>query len=163
MPRPNAPRTMTYESNLARRIEHERERRDWTYERLAQRMTEAGCAIHSSAIFKIVKGQPPRKITVDEFMAFAEVFDLEPDDLLLPPELALTEELRTLVREHYEAVKAWRPYWRRVLATKQALADRVRDDKPAQAALKPILQEALGVKIGTLMDGELRHTRARES
>jgi hypothetical protein len=44
----------------------------------------AGCAIQPSALYKVEKGDPPRRITVDELVALATVFELEVSDLLRP-------------------------------------------------------------------------------
>jgi transcriptional regulator with XRE-family HTH domain len=92
MPRPNEGRTIHLEANLARRISFERATRCWTYERLAREMTDAGCAIAPSAIYKIEKGDPPRRVTVDEMGALATVFEVSYDDLLTPM-TAVTEKL----------------------------------------------------------------------
>src|SRR5206468_3991414 len=73
MPRVNPLRPVGNEANLARRIAAEREAHGWSYEGLAKRMTDAGFPIQSTAIFKIEKGKPPRRITVDEMVGFAKV------------------------------------------------------------------------------------------
>lgn len=99
MPRPNPPRTVQGEINLARRIAYERERRSWTYEGIARRLTEVGCPIQGSAIYKIEKGQPRRRISVDEFVAFAEIFEIERDELLIPLELRAEHEALDLITE----------------------------------------------------------------
>lgn len=96
MPRPNPPRSLRSETNLARRVAHERDRLGWTYEGLAKRMTDAGCSIQPSAIYKIEKADPPRRITVDELVAFAVVFETSVEDLLKPLELLQAEGLRAL-------------------------------------------------------------------
>jgi len=88
VPRPNQPRDVYAENNLRRRVGIEREARGWTYEGLAKRMTDAGCAINASALYKIEKADPPRRITVDELVALSRVLDLTAEDLLAPPELA---------------------------------------------------------------------------
>lgn len=87
MPRPNAPRTVFAEAHLASRITIEREALAMTYEGLAERMTRVGCPIDRTAIYKIEKGTPRRRIVVDELVAFAKVFGVPVQDLLLPPEL----------------------------------------------------------------------------
>lgn len=97
MPRPNQPRSIASEDALARRIGFEREARGWSPQGLAARMTKAGCPIQASAIYKIEKGDPPRRITVDELVAFSRVFALPVDHLLLPPELVVADELAELV------------------------------------------------------------------
>ncbi len=88
MPPRNPARSLFSEEALAARIAHERERRGWTYESVAKRMTEAGCPINQSAIYKIEKAEPRRRITVDELVAFSQIFDLSVEDLLVPLDLA---------------------------------------------------------------------------
>lgn len=87
MPRLNVGRSVQVEANLARRIAHERERRGQSYEALAEAMTKAGCAIAGSSIYKIEKGTPPRRVSVDELVTLAQVWDLPVEDLLTPMEL----------------------------------------------------------------------------
>ena len=67
---------MRGKGNLARRVERERREREWSYETLAQRMTGAGCEISKAALYAIERGEPRRRITVDELLAFAAVFEL---------------------------------------------------------------------------------------
>lgn len=104
MPRPNPLRRVAAERLLAERLAYERERREWTYEGMAKRVSDAGCPIQSSAIFKIEKGDPPRRITVDEFVAFARVFETTVEDLLLPIESVADAEARGLLAE-MDAIK----------------------------------------------------------
>lgn len=93
MPRPNQRRRLATERALARRIAHERERREMSYEGLALRMEKVGCPINASGIYKIEKSDPPRRITVDELVGFSLVFGIPIDNLLMPPELAAQDEL----------------------------------------------------------------------
>lgn len=95
MPRVNPLRATGNEENLARRIAVERESRGYSYEGLARRMTNAGYPIQPSAVFKIEKGKPPRRIAVDELVGFAEVFGLTPTDLLRPVDVVIDEALVT--------------------------------------------------------------------
>ena len=97
MPRPNKPRDVLAEKNLARRLATERESRGLTYEGLARRMTDAGCPITSSAIFKTEKAEPRRRIVVDELVGYSRVFGIPVQELLLPPEVARSRELARLV------------------------------------------------------------------
>ena len=99
MPRPNKPRSIASERSLARRVAVERERRGWSYDGLASRMGQVGCAIQSSAIYKIEKSDPPRRITVDELVGFAEVFAIPVQHLLMPPEIAAKERLLDLLTD----------------------------------------------------------------
>jgi hypothetical protein len=75
------------EDALARRIAFEREERAWSTGGLADQMTKAGCPMNQSAVWKIENGEPRRKITVDELLGFAKVFDLPVEELLVAPEL----------------------------------------------------------------------------
>lgn len=85
MPRPNMFRAIAAESALARRVEHERTTRGMSYEGLAARMTQVGCPLQASAIYKIEKGEPQRRITVDELAAFALVFEMDLAEMLVMP------------------------------------------------------------------------------
>lgn len=82
MPRPNKGRTIPAESVLALRIAMERKARGWSYEQLADAMTEAGCPIQGSAIFKIEKGEPRRRIAVDELAALSLVWAIPMDKMV---------------------------------------------------------------------------------
>lgn len=94
MPPQKAMGSLLAEEHLARRIELERTRRGWSYEGLAKRVTDAGCPIQPSAIHKIEKGSPRRRITVDEAIAYALVFEIPVDNLLVPPNVASKTEFR---------------------------------------------------------------------
>jgi len=105
MPRVSLGRSVANERNLAARIGLERERRSWTYEGLARRMTDAGFVINASSCYKIEKGKPPRRITADELIGFAYVFDLSLDEILVPIELIHEQELRAMWTEMGAATK----------------------------------------------------------
>jgi hypothetical protein len=106
MPRPNPNRTIGGERVLARRIAEEREARDWTLEMLSRRMEAVGCPLHTSAIFKIETGDKKtgklRRITVDELVAFASVFEISMEDLVTPGALR-DRRLRRLVDAWWDA------------------------------------------------------------
>ncbi len=87
------------EADVAARVALERQRQGLSAAELARRMTRAGCAMNQSAIARIEQYDPPRRITVDELVAFAKVFDLEIYDLLLPPHDAFDRELVTVLAE----------------------------------------------------------------
>lgn len=97
MPRPMKNRDPFGERNVAQRVALERERRGMTYEGLAKRMTDAGCEIHPSALYKIEKGNPPRRITVTELLAFATVLELPLAELVADPETYLPRHVFELV------------------------------------------------------------------
>ena len=106
MPRSNPDRSINAERVLAQRIVAERDARGWTNDGLARRMTEAGCPIRDSAIYKIEKGEPPRRITVDELAGFATVFGLPVVSLLQDPARGSVPE-RT-VESIFELERAFR-------------------------------------------------------
>src|SRR5690348_3763576 len=86
MPRPNPPRQPGAEDVIARRIAVERTDRGWSYADLAGRLTELGCPIGASAVWKIEQPEHRRRITVDEAIAFAKAFGIPIVDFLgLPP------------------------------------------------------------------------------
>lgn len=99
MPRPNPARTLASEQSLATRIAYERGERGMSYAGLAKRMTAVGCAIDQSAIYKIEKGEPRRRVTVDELVALSKVFDLDIGELLVPPETILSRRLTAMLAE----------------------------------------------------------------
>ena len=86
------------EDELARRISYERDRRSWSPGGLASLMTKAGCPMNQSAIWKIENGEPRRKITVDEALAFAIQRELP---LYILPTFG-TRPLASLRRAHIE-------------------------------------------------------------
>ncbi len=107
MARRNKPRAIGGEPNLAARIVRELDARQWSPADLAHRLTDAGCPIQTSAIYKIIKGDPPRKITVDELIALTTVLNTSVDDLLTPVEVLDQQRAKELLQELDEASRAW--------------------------------------------------------
>lgn len=105
MPRPNQPRTIASEKAVARNIARCREANGMSYEGLAGRMEKVGCPINASGIYKIEKAG--RRITVDELVAFSQVFGIRVDRLLLPPDVAAREELVSLIVTWDDAATAY--------------------------------------------------------
>ena len=106
MPRVNPLRSLANERNVAARVQRERERLGMSYEGLAHRMAGAGAPIQPTAIYKIEKGDPPRRITVDELVGFARVFDIPVEELLTPPEEMVSREARQLLNAFGRAGEA---------------------------------------------------------
>lgn len=98
MPPRSQPRTVLAELSLARRIAFEREQREWSPAGLALRMTKAGCPMTQSAIWKIENGDPPRRITFDEAVTFAGVFDVSLDELASPPDVVAAQSVADAAR-----------------------------------------------------------------
>ena len=99
MPRVNPNRSLQNERNLAERIGFEREKRGWSYESTAKRMTDLGFPMQASAVFKIEKGEPPRRITVDELVGFAQLFDIKVEEILEPVQLMYDKRGREITGE----------------------------------------------------------------
>lgn len=106
MPRPNQARSIASETALAARIAHERKARGLGVDALAKLMTEAGCPIAGSAIYRIESGDPPRRITFDEAVAIASVFGLSLEDLSTPLELVRQTKARDLIAKLDPAIGA---------------------------------------------------------
>lgn len=85
--------------------------------------------MNQSAIHKIVKQKPPRRITVTELAAFAEVFGVPVERLLKPLEVALSEEAEALLDELQQRRKAYLPAARALMETANKIAqlNRARD------------------------------------
>lgn len=105
MPRPNPPRSLPYEAYVAENLRRERERRGMTFESLAMAMKQAGCPIQPSALHKIEKGDPPRRITVNELWALSLCLDIKVQDLCGPPPGPLPNEVWVLVQQAEEILR----------------------------------------------------------
>jgi transcriptional regulator with XRE-family HTH domain len=138
MPRVNMLRSLENEQNLARRIAYERERAGQSYAGLAKRMEDAGYPMQSSAIFKIEKGDPPRRITVDELVGFSAVFGVPVSDLLLPPEVVADKAMHAAL----DQLNAAR------MEFEHAQADLTRTEDQVERELS-----RLGIKLGDVQSG----------
>jgi transcriptional regulator with XRE-family HTH domain len=95
--RRNPDRTVSSESNLARRLELERRNREWTLEDTAKRMAAVGCPIQPSGVFKIERAG--RRIVVNELIAFSKILETSIDELLRPFEVVQDEHATQLVQK----------------------------------------------------------------
>src|SRR5215469_12232384 len=93
MPR-QTPRTPGADELAAKRVRWEREQRGWSTAELARRVTDAGMPIRQQAIWQIENREPPRRISLGEALALAEVFGISIYDLTEPPGLLVTAEVR---------------------------------------------------------------------
>ncbi|MDH6123176.1 helix-turn-helix transcriptional regulator [Kitasatospora sp. GP82] len=91
------------EGNAAARVALEREVRGWSTTELAARMTKAGVPMNQTAVWRIENGNPRRKITLDEALGFARVFELPLEELMSPPLEGVDIEGRRVVQEAVEA------------------------------------------------------------
>lgn len=134
------------ERNVAQHLRRERERRGWSYEAMAQELREAGCPLPASAIFKIEKGDPPRRITLTEFLAIARVLEIETDRLLRPPGGADAREIEDLLASLRRQAQTLRPLLDDWIETSDNLFRLVGRDATTWAQLGPELEE-LGMRI----------------
>ena len=118
------PRAGDGEGNVAAHVRFERELRGWSTAELARYVTEAGCPMSQSAVWRIESGEPRRKISVDELIAFAKVFDKSIDYLLQPP---TTEYPEDLIREYVlEWLRRELVVWHKALDASGAFSDLAR-------------------------------------
>lgn len=80
----------------------------WSYRRLAAAMEAVGAPVDPSSLYKIVKGAPPRRISVNELAALSEVLDVPLERLMQPIDLRLAEEAESLIEELGARVQAYR-------------------------------------------------------
>lgn len=135
MPRPNKPRQVSHETHLAERIKIEREKRGLTYERLAEKMTEAGCAMAGSAIFKIENSNPPRRITLNEAVTFAQVFGLKLQELTVPPAIAASREALALWEKYERLTEKYVELTDEIHAVEGRMVNLIETDEAVREAL----------------------------
>ena len=99
MARNNRPRSIGGERNLAERIRRQRALVGWSPSDLARAMTNAGCSIATSAIYRIEDDENPRKISVDELITLAQVFDTTVESLLTPVEVLDKEKAQETLKQ----------------------------------------------------------------
>lgn len=119
MPRQNQPRTVGREDVLAHRVSKLRQEADppLSYEALAARMSAVGCPIQPSALQRIEKGSPRRKVTVDELVAFSQVFGVAIDDLIALPADDPAQRAQAALEDYRTAVVDWRAARQRLAAS----------------------------------------------
>jgi transcriptional regulator with XRE-family HTH domain len=150
VPRTGPPRTIDAETNLARRVKTERDRRGWTLETVARRMTALGCPLSASALSKVERQDPPRRITANELAAFALVFETSADNLLLAPELAEDARLGELFREQAAAMERARVAMQEFRARQREVAAHLFRTNPGGDRMQAAIQAA---GVGHLLDG----------
>ncbi|MGO4603048.1 hypothetical protein [Terrabacter sp. 2YAF2] len=110
---------MFAERYVAWHVEVQLTRRGWSYRELADRMTAAGAPTNQSSIHKMLRQDPPRRITVNELAALAEIFDVPMQELAQSVDRSLSEEANRLLADLYAAKE---PY----LAAAQRLSRTIR-------------------------------------
>lgn len=160
MPRQGKPGTIRGEEHVARRIALERELRGWTYESLAMRLHKAGRPTDQATVYKMEKGKPRRKVTVDELVAFSEIFGLSVDQLLTDPDVAAETHA---IRDFERYVRAAQAAAAAVAKANEA-ADRVLrsvgQSKRAEAVVRAAIKERFtDDKVAQLVAQKLTHPR----
>jgi hypothetical protein len=132
---------------------------------MAQAMREAGCPLPASAIFKIEKGDPPRRITLTEFLAIDRVLEIEADRLLRPPDEPDAREIEDLLASLRKQAQTLRPLLDNWIVTYEHLFRLVGRDATAWGQLAPELEE-IGMRlrrVGRTGDWILRAESSEES
>jgi transcriptional regulator with XRE-family HTH domain len=81
------------------RLKATRQRRRWTQQELAERMTDAGVPMSKTTLVRIEQGKGERGLSLDEALAFAVVIGASPTHLLTPAAdetIALTDKHQVL-------------------------------------------------------------------
>lgn len=103
----NGKPNITYEGSeraVAALIRQLREDRGWSQRELSEKLAKVGCHIDHSGIQRIEAGKKARKITVDELFAFAMVFQIPVEQMLLDPNRQVAE---STMRALSSARHAW--------------------------------------------------------
>jgi transcriptional regulator with XRE-family HTH domain len=139
------PRTPGADDWAAERIAYERRRRGWSTAELARRVTAAGCKINQSSVWHIENGQPRRKVSTGEAVAFAEVFGISLDELMRPPDDP--EKLAADIARLDSDLQQWefdgrdlRDRLKGLARRYEALSDQL-ESHPLKAAISEMIQE----------------------
>lgn len=73
------------ETNVVRHIVIEMSARGWKQSDLCRRMARARRPIHPSELSRLLNGQEHRRLSIDQLIGLAEVFEYPINYLLLPP------------------------------------------------------------------------------
>ena len=107
-------------------------------------VTDVGCLMHPSTPFKIEKGDPPRRITIDEFVGFSKVFGLSLDELLVPPDVAEDAAITELVQRFGQVLVEAREPLQQLSAIRDELATRAGAVEVLEELVRAQLQESGG-------------------
>ena len=125
LPRRNAPTQLRDEEYLAQNIAMIREEKGWSYEGLARRLTDVGYPMHPSALHKIEKLRPRRRITVNELVAFSAVFQVPIEDLLVDPSVRMDAAAKAAIEDLFNHLVDWHLRAREYLEEKELLEGKV--------------------------------------
>ena len=143
-----------------------------TYEGLAKRMTDLGCATHASSIYKIEKGRPPRKVTISELIALSKVFETTTDDLLVPLDLRHAKLASRIFRRVESVVAVIESATSELETASLEMKELASEDPRANEILSRYFEaeavsesltaqvEGLGVAVGSWLEGRVEVTKA---
>lgn len=83
------------ERAAAQQLRKLREQRGFSYEEMAARMRAHGSRVTGPGLYKTEKGEPPRKLTIDDLVAASQVLGVSTDRILAPPTPSEMWALRT--------------------------------------------------------------------
>lgn len=81
------------------RLEWEMKQRSLSYAQVADLLTEAGHPTQPTAIHRLLRGEPRRRLTLNEAAAIADIFDISLSELLLEKDVMLGAKANELLRE----------------------------------------------------------------
>lgn len=93
---------------VAVHLERTMRERGMTYQELSDAMAEAGAPLSKSAIHRILKRSPPRRIYVDELAALSEILGIPLVRLVRPTEAQLASDVEKLIQILDRQVKAYK-------------------------------------------------------
>lgn len=102
------PRRLFAEAFVAVHVERAMQERDMTYQELSHAMATAGAPLSISSIHRMLKGQPRRRIHVNELVALSQVLHIPLADLMQPTEGQLARQVELLIRRLDGHIKAYR-------------------------------------------------------
>src|SRR4051812_23343015 len=144
---------------FARRLREVRKRRDWTQEKLAERLRELGFPMHRVTLAKIEKGEKRAlHVELEEVLAISFALGVSPLHMIVP----FDPEAQVKVVEKRQAV--WPEWMRSWLRGKQPLLDEdagfFLSEIPAEE-LEDVMRQALEVKWGRRANPQAIEMRRR--
>lgn len=152
MPR-QTPRLPGPDEWTAQRVKRLREEHNWSAGQLARLVTEAGCPMAQSSVWDIENRKPPRRISVSEAVALAEVFGIGLEELVADPAGESEHQLRrwwTTLRENIHDLESNRDYLRSMAADFGISADLVEQVSRAADEAIAALERASDVIVSHL-------------
>jgi transcriptional regulator with XRE-family HTH domain len=119
-------RRETVERNIAARVKAERQAREWSLETMSKKLEAAGFPVAVSSLHRLEREDPPPRISVDQALAFCDVFELAFEDLTraeVSPEAA---DMALGLTNYLATVEGLTSARREVLRAEEALLESAR-------------------------------------